>query len=78
MPAYHKVKVKVEKIDKLLDMAGDKKKKWWTKKLAVIPIVVGILGTVPKNLEIRLNELKIRGKMENHPDHSSTKICLDT
>ena len=33
-------------------------------KIIVIPIVVGTLGTVPKNLEKRIDKLKMRGKFE--------------
>ena len=33
-------------------------------RLKVIPIVVGVLGTVPKSLEDRLEELEIRGRIE--------------
>ena len=37
--------------------------------MTVIPAIVGVLGTVPKNLEKRLDNLEIRG--------STTKISLN-
>ena len=33
-------------------------------KMTVIPIMVGALGIVPKGMEKRIEELKIRGKIE--------------
>ena len=32
--------------------------------MTVIPIVVGVLGTVPKGLDKKLEELEIRGRIE--------------
>ena len=32
----------------------------WNMKVTVIPTVVGALGTVPKNLEMKGNDLEIR------------------
>ena len=32
--------------------------------MTVIPIVIGALGTIPENLEKRLDELEIRGRNE--------------
>ena len=47
----HRVKKKGnEKIDKYLDLARESKK-LWNMRVTVIPIVVGALGMVPKNLE---------------------------
>ena len=40
-------------------------KKSWIMRMTVIPIVVGMLGTVPKNLVRRLKELKIGERIEN-------------
>ena len=36
----------------------------WNIKITVIPIIVGALGIVPKDLEKRLEELKIRGRID--------------
>ena len=33
-------------------------------RVKVVPIVIGALGTVPKNLEKSLSELKIKGRIE--------------
>ena len=52
-----------EKKDKFLDLAGEMKK-LWNMKVTVIPIVVDMLGTVPKSLENRLEELEIRERIE--------------
>ena len=40
------------------------KKKPKNMKVTMIPIVVGVLGTVPKSLERRLEELKIKRRIE--------------
>ena len=53
-----------EKIDKYLDLARELKKKLWNMRVKGIPIVVGALGTVPKNLEKRLENREIRGRIE--------------
>ena len=59
VPADHRVKIKEnKKIDKYLELAGELKK-MWNMRLIVIPIVIGVLGTVPKGLERGLEELKI-------------------
>ena len=44
--------------------------------VTVIPIVVGALGTVPKGLERKLEELEIREKNRNHPQ--STALLKST
>ena len=62
----HGVKIKKnEKIDKYFDLSIELKKKW-NMKVAVILIVVGALGTVPKDLsrkKTELEELEIRGRI---------------
>ena len=62
MPADHKVK-EGENLDKYLDLAREQKM-LWNMKVTVIPIVVGTPGTVPKNMEKRLCELKIRERIK--------------
>ena len=52
VPENHRVKIKSEKINKYLDLAGELKKPW-NIQVTVIPIVVNALGTVPKGLERR-------------------------
>ena len=54
---------KNEKMDKYLDLARELKK-LWNMRVKVIPIIVGALGTVPINLEKRLEDLEIRGRIE--------------
>ena len=54
VPADHRVKMKEnEKIDKYLDLAREAVEY----EGEVIPIVVGALGTVPKSLQKKLEEL---------------------
>ena len=50
-------------MDKYLDLARELKK-LWNMRVKVIPFVVGALGTVPKCLEKRLEDLEIRGSIE--------------
>ena len=54
VPADYRVKLKEnEKMDKYLDLTRELKK-LWNMRVKVIPVVVGALGTVLKNLETRL------------------------
>ena len=39
-------------------------KKLWNKKVTVIPIVIGALGTVTKGLVNELEDMEIRGRVE--------------
>ena len=48
---------------KYLDLARELKK-LWNMRVKVIPIVVGALGAVPINLEKRLEDMEIRGRIE--------------
>ena len=57
-PGEHRIK-EVEKLDKYQGLARELKKLQNT-ELTVIPIVIGALGTATKNLEKRIDELKIR------------------
>ena len=52
-----------KKIDEGLNLAIELKK-LENIRVILIPIVVGALGMVPKNLEKRLEELEIRGRIE--------------
>ena len=59
------VKLKLsEKKNKLLDLARELKKKLLNLKVTIIPIVIGVLGTITKRLVQGLEELKIRGRVE--------------
>ena len=66
MPADHNVKLKEsEKKDKYLDLARElKKKKLRNMKVTFIPVVIGALGTVTKELVQGLEDLEIRRRME--------------
>ena len=52
--------------DKYLDLAGELKKtnKQWNMEVAIIPIVIGALGTVTERLLKGLEDLEIRGWVE--------------
>ena len=52
-----------EKIDKYLDLARELKE-LYNMKLTMVPVIVGVPGTVPKGLEKRMEEQEIRGKVE--------------
>ena len=60
----HRLKLKEsEKIDKYLDLARDLKK-LWNMKVTVIPIVIGALSIVNKELVRGLEDLEIRGRLK--------------
>ena len=62
VPADHRVKFKEnEKKDKYLVR---ELKKMWNIKVMIIPIVIGVLGTVNKGLVQGLEDLEIRGRVE--------------
>ena len=59
VPMDHRVKIKEsEKRDKYLDLARELRK-LLNIKVTVITVVIGALGTVPKGLEMGLEELEI-------------------
>ena len=61
--AKHRVKSKEsEKRDKYLDLAREQKK---NKRVTVISIVISALGTISEGLGKGLEDLEIRGLMEN-------------
>ena len=60
----HSVKLKEsEKKDKYLDLTRELKK-LWNIKVKFIPIVIGALGTVTKELMKGLEDIEIRGRLE--------------
>ena len=60
----HRIKLKgSEKKDKYLDLTRELKKPW-NMKMAIILIVIGAFGTVPKGLLKGLEDLEIRGRVE--------------
>ena len=64
--ADHWVEIKeCETLDKYLDLAWELKKLWTMKmKVTLIPIVIRALGTILNSLEKKLEEQKIREKIE--------------
>ena len=64
VPDDHGIKLKeIEKKDNYLDLARDLKKLWHL-KVTIIPIVIGAFGTMTKRLLKRLEDFKIRGRVE--------------
>ena len=56
----HRINLKEnEKKDKYLDLAIELKK-LWNMKVTIVPIVIGVLGTITKGLE----ELEVGGRVE--------------
>ena len=59
VPADHRIKLKErEKRDKYLDIAKELKK-LWNMKVTIIPIVIGVFGTVTKGLLKILEDLEV-------------------
>ena len=64
VPADHRIKLKeCEKKDKYLDLAR-KLKKLWNMQVTIIPIVIGVFGTVTKGLLKGLEDLEVGGRVE--------------
>ena len=60
----HRIKLKeCEKKDKYLDLARELKK-LWNMKVTIIPIVIGVFGTVTKGLLKGLEDLKVGVRVE--------------
>ena len=49
-------------------------KNLWNMKVTMIPIVISALGRVPKELVEGLDDLKIRGRVEDHPKNKIIEI----
>ena len=65
--ADHKVKLKEsEKSDNFQNLVRELKK-LWNMEVAVVPIVIGALGTVAKGLVQGLEDLEITGRVESMP-----------
>ena len=61
--ADDRTKIKeMENADKLIDLARELNRQW-KRSVTVMQIVDNAFGMVPKGLEKRLNELKIRSRM---------------
>ena len=59
----------IEKIEKYQDLARELRK-LWNMKVSIIPVIVGALGTTPKNICKRMEDIGIidqdTGVEENH------------
>ena len=64
VPADHRLKLeKSEKKDKCLDLARELRE-LWNMKVTIIPIVIGVFGTVTKGLLKGLEDLDVGGQIE--------------
>ena len=64
VPADHRIKLKeCEKKDKYFEPARELKK-LWNKKLTIVPIVIGVFGTITKGLLKGLENLRVGGQVE--------------
>ena len=64
VPTDYRIKLKeCEKRDKYLDLAKELKK-LWNMKVTIIPIVIGIFGTVTKGLLKGLEDVEVGGRVE--------------
>ena len=64
VPADHRINLKEsEKKDKYLDLARELKK-LWNMKVTIMPIAIGALGTVTKELLKGQEDLEICGRVE--------------
>ena len=65
VPADHRVKLKEsEKKDKYLEFTRERKKQC-KMKITMIPIVIGVLGTIIKDLILGQEDMEIRGRVES-------------
>ena len=63
--ADHRINLKEsEKKDKYLDLAREFKKKLWNMKVTIVPIVIGVLGTITKGLSKGMEDLEVGGRVE--------------
>ena len=64
VPADYRIKLKqYEKKNKYLDFARELKK-LWNMQVTIIPIVIGVFGTVTKGLLKGLEDLEVGGRVE--------------
>ena len=63
-PVNHRINMEeCEKKDKYLDLARELKK-LWNMKVTIVPIVIGVLGTMTKGLLKGLGDLEVGGRLE--------------
>ena len=64
VPADHRINLKeCENMYKYLDLARELKK-LWNKKVTIVPIVIGALGTITKGLLKGLEDLEVGGRVK--------------
>ena len=64
VPADHRIKLKeCKKKDKYLDITRELKK-LWNIKVTIVPIVIGVFGTITKGLLKGLEDLEVGGRVE--------------
>ena len=64
VPAEHRINLnESEKKDKDFDLARELKK-LWNMKVTIVPIVIGVLGTIIKRLLKGLEDLEVDGRVE--------------
>ena len=64
VPTDHRLKLKeCEKKDKYLDLARELKK-LWNRQVTIIPIVIGMFGTIIKGLLKGVEDLEAGGRVE--------------
>ena len=64
VPVDHRINLKEsEKKDKYLDLPRELKK-LWNMKVTIVPIVIGVLGTITKGLLKGLEDLEVGGWVE--------------
>ena len=59
MTAWRVESKQEEKVNKYLDQAFEIKNLWKMKRVKVVPIVIGALGTVPKKLEEHQTDINV-------------------
>ena len=75
VPTDQRVKLKeCEKRDKYMHRAREMKKKQWNMKVTIIPIVIGVLGTIPK----RTGGLGNKRMSGDNPNYCIIEISQNT
>ena len=64
--------------EKYLNLARELKKKLWNMKAALIPVVTGALGTIPKSLVKKAGKVGNRRTTRDRPNYSIVEIYQNT
>ena len=76
VPEEHEIRFKEsKKRDKNLTLCKELKKRW-NKRVTVIPIVIGALGTVTKELVKGLEDMEIKGQVDNIQSRALLKSAI--